>query len=125
VLLYKVKLLYMKIIFILLTSSVAATAQAQEFQPELDKIINKQEIRKMMNRESSGLVSKPNILFNNNTSNRVQVLPQDFMPCIVPDTKEIAVMPNAWQNTKLPDAGQIPNAIPQKPSLPDLKTQSK
>jgi hypothetical protein len=91
----------MKIIFILLTSSVAATAQAQEFQPELDKIINKQEIRKMMNRESSGLVSKPNILFNNNTSNRVQVLPQDFMPCIVPDTKEIAAMPNAWQNTKL------------------------
>lgn len=47
----------------------------------------------------------------------VHRLPQDNMPCIVPDTKNIAAMPNAWKGAvKVPyrsNPPQIPN-----PALP-------
>lgn len=49
--------------------------------------------------------------------NRVIALPQDGMPCIVPDTKEIAAMPNAMLHYPQPAAGQIPNAWKSKEPL--------
>jgi hypothetical protein len=45
------------IILNLLTTSVAVTAQAQEFQPELGKIFNKQENKKNDKPGKSGLAS--------------------------------------------------------------------
>jgi len=43
-------------------------------------------------------------------------MPQDGMPCVVPDTKEIAAMPNAWKGKLgMPYQGRIPNpAVPRK-----------
>ena len=57
-------------------------------------------------------------------STRVQILPQDGMPCIVPDTTEIAVMPNALPAVAplQPIAGQIPNAWNKKDSLKTIIT---
>jgi hypothetical protein len=36
-------------------------------------------------------------------------LPQDNMPCIVPDTKEIAAIPNVLTNKEIPFISKIPN----------------
>lgn len=43
---------------------------------------------------------------------RVETLPQDGMPCIVPDTNGIAAMPNVllFRKPAQPVPGQIPNA---------------
>jgi hypothetical protein len=47
-------------------------------------------------------------------------LPIDRMPCIVPDTKELAVIPNAWKAPiTLPYSATIPN-----PALPRIFTFS-
>ena len=59
-----------------------------------------------------------NLLANKQGS--VVILPQDNMPCIVPDTNGIAKMPNAWSGTNLPYIPQY-HPIPN-PALP--KTQS-
>lgn len=62
----------------------------------------------------------PNNLLANKQGN-VLVLPQDKMPCIVPDTNGISKMPNAWGTTSVPyvpQAGAIPNpALPKQQSL--------
>lgn len=51
-------------------------------------------------------------------------LPQDGMPCIVPDTKDIVAMPNAFKGmVKTPFMAappRIPNAVTPKP-LPDTQ----
>lgn len=36
-------------------------------------------------------------------------LPQDNMPCLVPDTKDIAPIPNAWSDVRIPFQSNIPN----------------
>jgi hypothetical protein len=50
----------------------------------------------------------------NRSKGSVRVLPQDKMPCIVPDTKDIAKIPNAWPGKIGPYKGSIPNAAQPK-----------
>lgn len=60
-----------------------------------------------------------NLLVNKNGN--VITLPQDNMPCVVPDTKGIAKIPNAWSGTSVPYMPQyhpIPNpALPKAQSF--------
>jgi hypothetical protein len=53
-----------------------------------------------------------------NKYGNVAILPQDHMPCIVPDTTSIASIPNAWSGATVPFQPQyhpIPNpALPKK-----------
>ena len=42
----------------------------------------------------------------------IYALPLDGMPCIVPDTKSIVAIPNAFIKKDLPKLGKIPNATP-------------
>ncbi|MGV3527604.1 MAG: hypothetical protein ACO1OO_01825 [Flavisolibacter sp.] len=52
-------------------------------------------------------------------SSRVRTLPVDNMPCIVPNTKDIAAMPNAWKGkVRVPFLSQIPN-----PAQPQIKLE--
>lgn len=68
-----------------------------------DTIYNK------LNTHSTG-AAKPGIYF----------LPRDHMPCIVPDTKEIVKIPNAWKGaTVRVYRGNIPN-----PAEPPIKKES-
>jgi hypothetical protein len=70
-----------------------------------------------------------------NKQGNVILLPQDNMPCIVPDTSGIAKMPNSWGTTAVPYVPQfhpIPNpALPKQRSfelkIPDnsLDSQTK
>ena len=46
------------------------------------------------------------------------MLPQDHMPCVVPDTKDLALMPNFWAGVTIPYYPTNP-AIPN-PALPPL-----
>jgi hypothetical protein len=49
---------------------------------------------------------------------KIIALPQDHMPCVIPDTKSIAAIPNAWSNVTIPyrpDFHPIPN-----PALPPV-----
>ena len=63
-----------------------------------------------------GKVSKS--LLGNNQGN-IAFLPQDHMPCVVPDSTSAAMMPNAWSGAKVPfqpGFRAIPNpALPKQP----------
>lgn len=69
---------------------------------------------------------------NNLVENRhgnIAMLPQDHMPCIVPNTSGIAAIPNAWKNIDIPyveNYHPIPNpALPKvQPFKHDLSLQS-
>lgn len=52
---------------------------------------------------------------------RVVALPQDGMPCIVPDTSGLAPMPNALEVTSIPPACRIPNAWSGKMKITPVK----
>lgn len=44
--------------------------------------------------------------------NKITILPQDKMPCVIPDTSDIAAIPNAWTPVTVPYKPQhqpIPN----------------
>ena len=48
----------------------------------------------------------------------IHYLPQDGMPCIVPDTEDIVAIPNAWSKVEVPFIYKIPNpALPNRPSV--------
>lgn len=49
----------------------------------------------------------------------IAMLPQDHMPCMVPDTKNLAKMPNGWNNVSLPYQSLI-HPIPN-PALPQIQ----
>jgi hypothetical protein len=51
-------------------------------------------------------------------SNRIVILPQDQMPCVIPDTKGIAAIPNAWGRVTVPFR-PLYQPIPN-PALPPL-----
>jgi hypothetical protein len=48
----------------------------------------------------------------------VQTLPQDAMPCLVPDVTEIATMPNGATKADVFNS-VIPNAVPVQPLFPE------
>ena len=54
-----------------------------------------------------------------NKSANVALLPQDHMPCVVPDSASVALIPNAWSGAKVPfqpGFRAIPNpALPKQP----------
>lgn len=52
--------------------------------------------------------------------NKVTALAQDNMPCVVPDTKAIAAIPNAWSNVTIPYQPKF-HSIPN-PVLPKVQS---
>jgi hypothetical protein len=56
-----------------------------------------------------------------NKQGNIVILPQDHMPCIIPASSTMAVIPNAWKGTTLPYQPQyhpIPNpALPKQQSF--------
>lgn len=89
---------------------------AQEFQPDIHKLIAQSPWAKVKKD-----TVKPRLLPRTLDLNMlgakamkrkpgVYSLPQDGMPCIVPDTNDIAAMPNAAKAIAVPPANRIPNA---------------
>jgi hypothetical protein len=64
---------------------------------------------KVPQRQNNVLFSNPNAYpFIKNVPGTYK-LRQDNMPCIVPDTKDIAAIPNAWSSTVSLYRGNMPN----------------
>jgi hypothetical protein len=103
----------------------AANLYSQEFQPDLNKLIARSKLSSIKKDTSKPTLRHPFTLdlkmlapksFNREPG--VHALPQDGMPCIVPDTKRIAAMPNAATKHRVPPANRIPNATPEQRLLP-------
>jgi hypothetical protein len=109
----------MKLLLLLTSFSISAVVSAQNFQPDIDKMVSKSKFRDLLNIETIDVKAAPFEL-GKNPEPGVYSLPQDNMPCIVPDTKELAAMPNAFkrkEEKKKEKLGQMPNAMPEWPLL--------
>ena len=80
---------------------------------EIQKILTNENLH--LNRLSTK-VSSPLYLVNPEPG--IHTLPLDGMPCIVPDTKDIAAIPNAMSNSLIPFKNTMPNAVPQDIAIP-------
>lgn len=121
----------MKLPLLLLLSAVGFTASAQISNEEVIKNKLEELKKKLADSHSSAPYN-----FQLGPSVRADVLgakplavpvkpgtynlPQDGMPCIVPDTEGIAAMPNAAKVVKVPFRSQMPNAYKPKTEVPDL-----
>ncbi len=103
----------------------AATASAQETDPNLKKLLEQYQQKHPVPKVDiqtlgpqvgigSGLKPPPG----------VHTLPQDGMPCIVPDTKHLVHMPNALPYFRPPQYGQIPNATPHSKKQAEPKDKA-
>ena len=109
----------MKMLLLILCTPFALAAGAQEFEPDLQKQIKgfvekeKEKQRFKTGGDTSIVIPfrDPDVLSGKQPG--VYTLPQDGMPCIVPDTKDIVAIPNAFPKKVAPELGQIPNATPQ------------
>jgi len=98
------------LLFIFTALYNAAFAQAAKVQP-LKKISTTQGKNKLLADTAIVVPWRGGYTLNQRTPG-VYTLPQDGMPCIVPNTKDIAAMPNAFPQKQLPKLGQIPNVTP-------------
>lgn len=117
------------ILLLILITSLAATAGAQGYDPELkkkfDAYLQKSRVSKITIQDFKGSAGIPLIAdtsifipWQGNTQpvpNKpgVYALPQDGMPCIVPYTADITAIPNAMPFKPIEPFGKIPNATPQ------------
>ncbi len=119
----------MKLLFLLLGCVFGATAFAQISDEELKAKIKNAIIKKTdENKKTPFAFKKLNLdtsahshvfVAGQKVAPGVYRLKQDGMPCIVPDTKEIAHMPNAFGTVAIPFKARIPNAWKkQAPALP-------
>jgi hypothetical protein len=87
---------------------------------------NNNELRKRMQDYLQRKKPQENLLANK--YGNVVILPQDNMPCIVPDTNGLVKIPNAWNGVTIPYQPQyhpIPNpALPKQSFKYNLNFQS-
>lgn len=105
---------------------------AQEFQPDINKLIERSKFSTIKKDTSKPTLRHPFAfdlkLLAPKSFNRepgVYTLPQDGMPCIIPDTQSIAAIPNATKNSQVPPANRIPNAASEQRLLPKPKEWSR
>jgi hypothetical protein len=110
----------------------ANTLYAQEFQPDIDKLIARSKLSSIKKDTTKPTLRHPFALDLKllapkklQQQSGINALPQDGMPCIVPDTKSIAVIPNAAKDNQVPPANRIPNAAPEQRLPPKPREWSK
>ena len=119
----------MKLLFATALLLAGSAINAQEFQPDLDKLIANSKFSRAK-KDTLGQIPNP-FKFNQRSlepkviTPGIYSLPQDGMPCIVPDTQTIATIPNAAKREVTPQANRIPNAMPDKRKMPDVRSWSK
>lgn len=106
-------------------------ASAQEFKVDIPKIMKHPNVfeqhkaaTKPINMDS--LVRSVQNFFTTKHHSGLYDLPQDHMPCVVPDTEDIAIMPNAWLQSDQLLIPAIPNpGLRKKPLVEKPKDQTK
>ena len=112
-------------LLLLLLSVVGMSSIANAQEPEgSQKLKNDWKVERPL----TTVVPKDSALLNIypyvNKKPGVYRLPKDGMPCIVPDTKDIASIPNAWKGSiRVPYKGKKP-VIPN-PSKPGTESNTK
>jgi hypothetical protein len=109
------------------------SAQAQQANPDAERFRNDPLYRDSLvslfrdDRKPGIATIRPSrpLLVQKGKPGGVVALPQDNMPCIVPDTKDIAKIPNIWSGKirspfKAPSP-KIPNPTPQTPQTESTK----
>lgn len=95
----------MKLLFVLLCTTLSLSLSAQVLGPDVEKQIE-ESIRKRVEEDKTRKMRPSHPLLNLEPLPEEQqgqvpkkpgiyALPQDGMPCIVPDTKDMAALPNA------------------------------
>ncbi len=116
-----------KTILLILFCGFSSLSFAQVFESDIKKLADKA-VAKNFQKQNKATVFKvwptQPIVISSATKLEpgVYALPIDNMPCIVPDTKEIAAMPNALPYYPLIKAGRMPGS--KKPVLMPSKKSS-
>lgn len=119
--------MYIKRLLLIACAGFVLQAGAQDFKDELEKLknrgllkqgdvfeLNNEQLKKS---DSLGKYFHEWVLKTHKPG--VYALPQDNMPCLVPDIKDIAAIPNAWPRPKVPFKSAIPNpGLKEKPLVP-------
>ena len=109
----------MKLLLLFSAFALSSVAGAQENDDPKNRWI-KRPLRVIEPKDSTSLNFFPYV----KKSPGVYRLPQDGMPCVVPDTKDVAGIPNAWKGTiRTPYKGRKPT-IPN-PSQPNKQPETK
>lgn len=107
---------------------LSSSAQ-QSFQVDVPKVMKQSDVLKKLNMKSISkdtLIKKFKDYLSMKQNPGIYYLPQDNMPCLVPDTKDIAAIPNAWPHPSVPFKGTIPNpGLQEKPLVPQSKDRTK
>lgn len=114
----------MKGLLLIVFVTITADLNAQDFPSNIDKLIAKSKLFKLQKDANRSLL-KPNSFQAGTTVPRVYALPQDGMPCVVPDTHSLVSMPNAAKGNAPPSVNQMPNAMPEHRLLPKQQIDSK
>ena len=114
----------MKLLLVFSAFAISLVAAAQEEKDKLQRFGNKWKFQRPLRiiepKDSSSLNFPP----YPKKQPGVYRLPQDGMPCIVPDTKDVASIPNVWKGTiRTPYKGRKPT-IPN-PSQPNVQPDTK
>ena len=121
----------MKLLLVFSLSACSFSVAAQVDQEEVLK--NKMEelyrggldgekLRRFSTPQMPGGVYQQNLDVIGSRKPGIYSLPQDRMPCIVPDTGNIVLIPNAFPNVSVPFITTIPNAY-QGPLLNKIITK--
>ena len=124
----------MKLQLLIVLLIVGFSASSQTFEVDVPKIMKQPDALNLFkNNMFPQKIHKDSLIENfgvnivgNMLSSGVYYLPQDNMPCLVPDTKNIAAIPNAWSNVQVPFKSMIPNmGLQNKPLIPQPKSPVK
>jgi hypothetical protein len=116
----------MKLLLIAASIFFGLGALAQSENSNLPKLLKEYQLRKQFNSRvqferpiyKDSIIKKLKDFYSMKQKPGVHYLPQDNMPCLVPDTNDIAAIPNAWPNTRIPFQSNIPNpALKSKPLI--------
>jgi hypothetical protein len=114
----------MKVLLPLIICSLTITANAQLNKIDIEKLKGNSTYQKIIMQKLRDVLGRTNTdsSLASNTSKPVELLPLSYyktigiMPCIKPDTKDIAPIPNAWkEKVSVPYVGnapRMPNATP-------------
>jgi hypothetical protein len=113
---------------------VGFSASSQTFEVDVPKIMKQSDALKLFKDNTSpqkihkdSLIEKLRVsVIGKKLNPGIYYLPQDNMPCLAPDTKDIAAIPNAWPNVQVPFKSAIPNpGLQDKPLIPQPKNPAK
>jgi hypothetical protein len=108
-----------------------STVSAQEFKVDVPKIMKHSNVFKQLNTPKrsfnrDSLIQGLQNFFTTKHHPGMYYLPQDNMPCLVPDTEDVSAMPNVWPQPETSFKSAMPNpGFREKPLIERPKDKTK